>query len=272
MATSYLIRVDGVRDESQKITDWIRTQGSSLGVYECVGDNSHYHFWLKSEKSIATLRANFKRYFPEKVGNKSYSLKAGDGNLNYLCKGERCFDHCADYDNYIPPDIVINTLGVTESQIKDAQRQYWRDNDKFNSKKEKKVEDQKKMTSQFEKALQYCKEKGINCSSDGWQIVKCLINYYRINVKCEPNDFQLKLMAKSIATHLVYEAAEKHDCMHVYESYLETRAKEVIGTTWTYPSWPQKIISQYKVRKEDASVSQEENRAQEEDLSSSSEV
>lgn len=221
---SYLLRFDAERDKESKIVEWVKCQGDSIGCYELAGDNSHYHFWISSKKSIASIRANFKYNFPEVKGNGSYSIKSADGNVNYICKGASVDDQ---------PIIVVNTMGISDSDIQKAHSQYWKDNEKYVTKKQK--AEKTSPESNFQKALNYCKEKQITSSSDGWKIVMVLIDYYRENVKCEPNDFQLKLMAKSIQTHLVYETAKEKNKMHIYENLLKERARQVIGDTWVYP-------------------------------------
>lgn len=86
----------------------------------------------------------------------------------------------------------------------------------------------------FQKAFNYCKEHGIDTYSDGWIIAETLIDYYREKVKCEPNDFQLKNMAKSIYTHCVYEKALAQGNMGIYTSYKQQRAKQIMGSEWIY--------------------------------------
>lgn len=221
---SFLLRIDAERDKESKIVEWVKCQGSCIGCYELVGDNSHYHFWILSKKQIASIRANFKYNFPEVKGNGSYSIKSADGNLNYICKGNKRGEE---------PIIVVNTMMIPPCDIAKAHQSYWDDLEKFETKKKK--NDKKVPESNFQKALQYCKEHGIHSTSDGWSIVTVLIDYYRENVKCEPNDFQLKLMAKSVQTHLVYERSKEENKMHVYQNLLKERARQIIGDTWVHP-------------------------------------
>lgn len=236
----YCIRIDELKDDDYvRIAEWSKKQGNVIGCREDVSGNKHVHLWLKSDKNIQAIRANFKYAFPSHKGNGSYSIKVDKGNLKYLCKGVDPINGNREVQIF-----VNEGMNISEDDIKQANQQWWaeyceyQNNPKMpNNKKKQKTESQK---SNFYKALDYCYEQGITAASDGWAIVKCLINYYRECVKCEPNDFQLRLMAKSVQTHMVYNKCKEIDMMHIYESLLDKRAREIIGDSWTF-EWPAKI-------------------------------
>lgn len=83
----------------------------------------------------------------------------------------------------------------------------------------------------FQRALDYCKQAGCHSTSSGWDICERLIDYYTDNVKCQPNDFQLKSMTKSIAASL-----KRADTAHpeLYEGYRTKLARSIIGHEWIY--------------------------------------
>lgn len=228
---SYCIRIDEINeDDYERVREWILKQGSAIGCREYHNGNKHMHIWLLSEKKVAAIRANFKIKFPSHKGNGSYSIKLDDGNLNYICKGPEAPDVRSN------PIIFVNTLH-SEDDVMRAHESYWNDLDSFQKKKKVLDKKEKNVVSNFQKALDYCKSNDITSQSDGWQICVKLIEYYRVHVKCEPNDFQLRLMAKSIQIHLCYERCKKEDKMHVYDNLLKARAKQIIGNEWIYPSF-----------------------------------
>lgn len=120
MSREYCLRIDVVDDESSfraRVVDWVTKQGNAIGCYECPNDaNRHYHVWLRSEKTCATIRANFKRYFPECKGNGSYSIKESEGNLQYIAKGD------SESQDAV---IIVNTMGISEDDIVKAKADRW---------------------------------------------------------------------------------------------------------------------------------------------------
>lgn len=162
---------------------------------------------MSDDREFVNAKVRFSTYFPDhSKGKKSMSKVKKSSYSVYITKDGKMFAF----------------KGYTESEIEALQDQ------SYHKDKEKTV------YSGFAKALAYCKDNLVTASSDGWQIASVLIDYYRINVKCEPNDFQLKNMAKSIHTQLVYEHAVRHNVMHVYDNYKNQRAKEIIGCNWTF--------------------------------------
>lgn len=221
---TYCLRIDVKGEEDvfrKKVVDWIVKQGNAIGCYEHPNDNHHYHIWLVSDKQCKSIRQNFKYNFKEHKGNGSYSIVEDKGNINYICKGESVD---------MAPIIIVNTMAISDDDIALAHEQYWLDKENYESNKPK-VKNGVVQTP-FRKAYDYCKNNGLRTGMDGWEIVKLLINYYREEVKCEPNDFQLKNMAKSIATHLVYEYSVNKNRKDIYDRYLTVRARQIIGSEW----------------------------------------
>lgn len=132
--TEYCLRIDVVGDETEfreRVVTWLAKQGRSIGCYECPGDaNPHYHVWLFSKKTCATIRANFKRYFPECKGNGSYSIKEDTGNLQYIAKGDEESKGAV---------IIVNTMGITEDELAQAHAARWMKTRALEAKKQKGV-------------------------------------------------------------------------------------------------------------------------------------
>lgn len=128
MMTDYSLRIDVKGDESElrkRVVEWSVNNGQAIGCYECpVGDdgnaNPHYHIWLRSKKTINTLRQSFKRIFPTHKGNESYSLTAPTDEkkpeLHYIAKGESVDEN---------PVIIVNTFGFSDDDIAKAHVSHW---------------------------------------------------------------------------------------------------------------------------------------------------
>lgn len=225
MSYEYLLRVDLVGEESsfrQRLVDWVKVY-KVIGCYEYHSGNHHYHFWIKCDKKLQAFRVEFKKKFPDCVGNKSYSLSQDEGNLNYICKGPEAPDKQSE------PIIIVNTMYDDEDYIKSAHDQYWVDLNVFKQKKKKSSE------NSFLKALDYCVENGINVSSTGWQIASCLEDYYREIKMCWPGDFRVKNLCLSIQKELLYEYSVKNNKPHVYENWKHARGIQIIGQNWIEP-------------------------------------
>lgn len=87
MAYTYAARTDKSFD---KVRDFFASKCSGLAVREVSGENEHWHWFLRSDTKIASLRELLRRAVPELKGNGGYSLKdcpEPDRYLQYICKG-----------------------------------------------------------------------------------------------------------------------------------------------------------------------------------------
>lgn len=205
------IRVDIIGDKTDEYMERFLKKYEKYLIYEEISDEvkkPHYQgiIWVPDNKAYVAIKTRFSTHFNEWTkGLKSMALVRK-----------------AQYEIYITKDKQLKwSKGYTQEQIEELEKQSY--------KKEK----QPVLTS-FQRAYQYCKDHGLTTSSDGWQIAEMLIDYYRENVKCEANDFQIKNMAKSIYTHCVYERSKESNKPEIYANYRRQRAKEIMGCEWSY--------------------------------------
>lgn len=209
-----------------------------IGCHEYPHNNPHYHFWCLTDLKHDTFQKSLKK-IPGVAGDK-FSVKSTEGVLKYLCKGPKAVSKlkAADYPGEkVYPEIVINTMGITEDSIKNSHEEWWAEAKDWKSKKTKNEKinaSKKEKINWFETLMLHVKSKGCTCHSDGWEIAKWIIDAYRVYVKCEPNDFQIKCYAKSIQRELVYEYSKQCGSMNIYDGYLRERAKVIIGSEWTH--------------------------------------
>ena len=120
----YAIRVDHkVSSDLSNLGTWLDSFSTQYVVCR-EGDstsNVHYHGYALSHSKISAVRVNFKRRFPDHIGNDGYSLKVCDSEVhqyyNYLCKGN---------SEYELPEIVLRQgLQFDEDWIKSHHDAYW---------------------------------------------------------------------------------------------------------------------------------------------------
>lgn len=181
------------------------------------------HFETKAAYDAAYTR--FKRTFDSKLWS----------------KGHRAFPMAktSNYEIYITKDEDIRyKKNYTEEEINILiSKSYKKENNVY--KKEKKEKE-----SNFLAAYTFCVDSGITVSSTGWDVIAVLIRYYYQRVKCEPNDFQLKSMAKTILTkiYLDHHASDKAK----QDAYLRYRARVIQGPDWSPPEVDKKGNIVYK--------------------------
>lgn len=206
----YTIRLDKI-DEKDGITlmKYLENYDKYLVYFEISRKTKKPHFQgiieFVDSKAQKAAKTRFTTMFPNHTrGKKSMALVKKDS-----------------YEVYITKDgNVFASKGYTEDEINALYSQSYQKTDA--------VEDAK---TSFQKALDYCKRAGCHSTSNGWEICERLIDYYTDNVKCQPNDFQLKSMTKSIAASL-----KRADTAHpeIYEGYRARLARSVIGPEWVY--------------------------------------
>lgn len=205
------IRVDIIGEKTDEMMERFLKKYERYLIYYEISDEvkkPHYQgiIWVPDNKAYVAIKTRFSTHFSD--------WTKGQKSMRLVRK--------AQYEIYITKDKQLKwSKGYTQEQIEELEKQSY--------KKEK----QPVLTS-FQRAYQYCKDHGLTTSSDGWQIAEMLIDYYRDNVKCEANDFQIKNMAKSIYTHCVYERSREQNKPEIYANYRRQRAKEIMGCEWSY--------------------------------------
>lgn len=179
-------------------------------VYEETGavtKKLHYQgiIRVQDDKELNAIKSRFSTMFPDhKGGSKSMSKVKSKNYEVYITKDKKIFYR----------------KGYTDEEVQELEEKSY-----------KKSEGTSGSTS-FTRAVQYCKDHGINIHSSGWEIAETLIEYYRETCRCEPNDFQIKNMAKSIYTQLIFQRSVEMKDPNIYKNFRTKRAKQIIGTEW----------------------------------------
>lgn len=137
-ATSVLIRVtshDGL--DVPKLLQVMKSDDVKVfGVYECPHDNPHWHFYLMASIKYDAIRKRLMKV-PGMVG-KYFSIKSGDGNLKYLCKGPGAVSKLKEPDypgTKEPPDVVVNTMDVSADEVTELHEAWWAEAEEWVRKK-----------------------------------------------------------------------------------------------------------------------------------------
>lgn len=221
----FSIRLHDRKQEIYEKYKSVHDEGDILIVKELTSENKtiHYQSYWKTDIKKDAITKRLQRLEIKAGGsNQQYActkIKDTDQDrermIQYLCKGE---------NKDTLPDVLFNNF-LTDEQIKDYHDEYWMENEKLkDGKKSKKPYE----LSNFEKALEYVKKYGGN-PMDPVGICERIISYYTEECKCEPNDFQLKNMTKSIITQL-WAQQDMKKC----KKFIHKRAKEIIGSEFKY--------------------------------------
>lgn len=209
------IRIDHIDDTVPKrLISFLESYPKAL-VYEEVSDETkklHYQGWIQVEddKAYNAMKVRFSTSFKSHTkGQKSMAKVKKESYKSYICKDGKQFYR----------------KGVTDEELVELEKNSYKKSDK-----------KKTVQTGFQKALDYVKDNGCNASTDGWQIYAKLTDYYLEQVKCEPNEYQLGNMTKSIAKHLMYEKCVELNRMEAYNHYIKDRAMQALGCTWIQPS------------------------------------
>lgn len=127
-----------------------------------------------------------------------------------------------EYRSYILKDDDLRyRKGVSDEEIEGWKSLSYK---KDPTTKEKEPTSYEKITAFVQKKIENSSER-----PDGWKIAKWIMQYYHQNTKCEPNDFQIRNMAKSIW----YNIKSKGD-PNEFERYQNDRAMQIIGHEWIH--------------------------------------
>lgn len=190
----FALRMDYDRDADRgTLSHWVSANADRyLVVFETAdGENPHIHAIIHSTKTIATLRASFKRAFPTKTGNASYSLKKCDKEFRdyelYMCKG---------VDRDTPPVVEMRQgLEYTDEAIAEAHGKYWVNNAAIQQAREERKNALK--LDIVEAVEKVCKEKGVR-SHDRKGIA---LVYIRMKVRSKRgiNLFQARAVVNTVS-------------------------------------------------------------------------
>lgn len=120
MAFTYAARTD---KEFIKCRDFFASKCSGFAVREVSGDNEHWHWFLRSDTRIQSLRVQLTRAVPEIGGNRGYSLKACDDDtryMQYICKG--------DGPQMMPEIAWRHGIDLTDEKFEELHQAYWAEN------------------------------------------------------------------------------------------------------------------------------------------------
>lgn len=128
----YTIRLHEIAGANtcDKLKEFAKKQsGSYFFVKETDANREHFQGWIRTDKTVATLRQALVRAFPENKGNKGYSLTE--------CRKPQ------EYDLYLykgtletPPQIVCYSgVEITPETIAAKHKVYWNENEKRKKKK-----------------------------------------------------------------------------------------------------------------------------------------
>lgn len=205
----YTLRLDKISDTDELTLSKYLEKYMKYLVYFEISQKTKKPHWqgvieFNDEKEYKAAKVRFTSMFPEHKGSKKSMTSV---------KKET-------YEIYISKDgDMFKCAGWTQQEIEQLQSQSYRKDDAV-----------KDARNSFQKAFDFCVNNGITVTSDGYDIVVQLIKYYCQEVKCEPNDFQLKNMAKSIHAQLVYQQGDKQ----LFDAYAMRRAQDIIGCTWIH--------------------------------------
>lgn len=167
----------------------------------------HYQGWIEATCARSSWQ-NWIKVFPHGRHDKSFAVMRKETYRSYVVK---------DGD-------VRYTKGITEDQLK-----VWRDASYTDKDL---TQDSHKTRTGFTAIVDYVDEYiqvHPTETVSGWKLAELIMKWYNENKKCEPNDFQIRNMCKSIQ----YELKRRGDPRN-FERYVQERAKQIIGHEWIY--------------------------------------
>lgn len=152
-------------------------------------EKRHYQGAIYTKTKLQTVRSNFKKQFPELVGNESYSLKSRYKPIfskNSIPCDENIFAYCAKENAKPKSDFVMN---ITKDEYKGYNLKYWAKNKEFEILKnnKRKAAKEKKETLLESAVIYLCNgnqtldKKPILPSLTDDQIIQRLISFYSDN-------------------------------------------------------------------------------------------
>lgn len=151
-------------------------------------EKRHYQGAIQTETKLQTIRSNFKKLFPQFVGNEKYSLKSRFTPIyskNSIPCDENIFAYCAKESKEMKDTFVSN---LTKDEYVGYHKQYWKKNEDLNilkKNKRKAVEEKKKdlvnrAVNYLSKGNQTLDKKPILPNLTDHQIVNRLIEFYSV--------------------------------------------------------------------------------------------
>lgn len=221
MAHAYTLRLD-VIDEveesviQQRIESALSKYSKYLVYHEYAAETKKPHFQgiVWSDQGHDTYKKYMEGLFPEWRGTRG-------------CKGagKRSFAAVKtdNYEIYITKDGDQRLIkGYTVDEVSELQSKSYQ-------KAEKPKAVRKKDLTSFQKALEYVKSRGEHHLMEPQRIARVLIDYYTTQVRCEPSDYMIKNMVKSVMSQLLYNNEPER-----YERWADARAKQIIGCEFIF--------------------------------------
>lgn len=216
---TFTLRLDDVVgcDTKLLLEEFLKEHDEAFGRYVIAHEVSkdvkkrHYQGWIEATCARSSWQ-NWIKVFPHARHEKSFAVMKKETYRGYVLK---------DGD-------VRYTKGVMEDQLEEWKASWKPDT----SPTQDPTRDSHKAPTGFQKIFNYVKEYSeVNPTvpMNGWNMAKLIMKYYNENTKCEPNDFQIRNMCKSIQ----YEF-KKREGGAAFEQYCEERAKQIIGHEWIY--------------------------------------
>ena len=225
----YSLRI--TTDEKLNFSKFIKNTNLTKYLFSPESGNEtekrHYQCALYTETKLQTLRSNFKKLYPEYVGNEKYSLKSRFTPYNYKTSvpcDENIFAYCAKENEQLTDEHITS---LTKDEFKGYHKQYHLKNQQFKEvKKAYKKEAKKKKETLLSSAVTFLcdgnytlDKKPIMHSMTGEQTVQKLISFF---MKTETlfNEHTFKWLYLSIIKK--YNSIE-------YEEYMKMKTKHLIN-------------------------------------------
>ena len=160
----YTLRVnEGGTANPDTVNNWhVRLGAAYLLVHEtnAEGNNPHYHSIIYSRTKIGSVRENFRRNFPDRIGNKRYALELCNdewGYIKYILKGPSKWNGEGDFYDWVK---VVGHYGIGKQFTKEGQidlhYEYWT---LYEASQKEREQKRKERSKNFrEKVLQECKD------------------------------------------------------------------------------------------------------------------
>lgn len=214
MATTFTIRLDEIEETEQQLRDFLSAHDKFFTRYVIAKEvaeqtkKRHYQGWIEVTCARSTWQ-NWIKVFPHKKHQKSFAEMRSETYRSYAVKdGDIKFDK-----------------GVTDDEIAAWKAASYRKGDESTSGREKR----KGVFEQIREYIIEYKQKHATTEFDGWSIAKLIIKWYLDHNKCEPNDFQIRSMSKSIWCYIKSQGDSG-----LFDKYLEDRARQIIGSEWIH--------------------------------------
>lgn len=227
----FMLRVTDVKgDRLDQYKNSLLSKCETLACREISDKEAKPHYHSVHMTPVNTMRSRLNKLGWNGNDNHAISFLYDDTDenwlncLRYICKGE---------SHGVMPDIVVNTLNLSDDQIRAYHEEYWKH--KVNpyapkSKSEESDDIDERKSKSFDKALDYVNRnyhiipRRFKTDNDLLHVATCLVYYYRDIHRCQPNNFQLRCMANSIYGQMISEKSPE-----AFADWASRYASDVMG-------------------------------------------